>query len=361
MSQLTQLNTRIIYVLTEKKVDRNKTCIGQTPINTLLNLNLRPNCQTLKFLTKQHLEDKEKMLTIEHCELTLSIQENGLVNITTSDIENILEASGITQAESTIKGMGKWYCSDSKTMLNAIRAAQEGRHKLNEKEITYSQISSSSNNIPGDNTSDIKSKKGKTIVHHKAADALDWNEAIQLMQQLYEDAQYRNSMLIAAGCFSGLRISDLLKLKWGDVNDSDTNQVTITEQKTGKNRTIRLNSFFLKHAAKCRRALENPPKDTYIFRNNNSEENTHISRTQAYRIMQKIKEDYKVKSATVFSPHSLRKAMGRRIWLQECAKGRGEQALILLQDVFKHSSVQITRRYLGIREDEILSVYDNLN
>ena len=67
-----------------------------------------------------------------------------------------------------------------------------------------------------------------------------------------------------------------------------------------------------------------------------------------------------MKSAKVFSSHTLRKTFGRRIWLQECDQGRGDQALLLLCDVFGHSSIAITKRYLGIRQEEILSVYNSL-
>jgi hypothetical protein len=53
--------------------------------------------------------------------------------------------------------------------------------------------------------------------------------------------------------------------------------------------------------------------------------------------------------------------LGRRVWLQECDKGRGDQALLLLADVFGHANIATTKRYLGIRQEEILSVYDSLD
>ena len=49
--------------------------------------------------------------------------------------------------------------------------------------------------------------------HHKAADALDWDEAMSLIRRLREDGKSRDAMLIASGCFLGLRISDLLRLR----------------------------------------------------------------------------------------------------------------------------------------------------
>ena len=78
-------------------------------------------------------------------------------------------------------------------------------------------------------------------------------------------------------------------------------------------------------------------------------------------MLKKVRVRYRVMSAQVFSSHSLRKTFGRRVWLQECDRGRGDQALLLLCDVFGHSSIAITKRYLGIRQEEILSVYDSLD
>lgn len=105
-----------------------------------------------------------------------------------------------------------------------------------------------------------------------------------------------------------------------------------------------------KFAASCRRALGSPAIDTYVFTAEGKDE--PVSRQAV---------DKMLKWAKVFSSHSLRKTFGRRVWLQECDKGRGDQALLLLADVFGHTSIATTKRYLGIRQDEILSVYDALD
>ena len=191
---------------------------------------------------------------------------------------------------------------------------------------------------------------------HKAADAMDWNEAMLLVNHLYEDGRYRDSLLIASGCYLGLRISDLLQLRWQDLLSED---FTINEQKTGKTRTLRINPSLQRIATSCRKALGRPTENSYIFVAEGKE--LPISRQAVDLMLKQLKVKYRIKSAKVFSSHSLRKTFGRRIWLQECDKGRGEQALLLLCDVFGHSSIAITKRYLGIRQDEILSVYDSLD
>ena len=60
---------------------------------------------------------------------------------------------------------------------------------------------------------------------------------------------YKISLLIAIGCFTGLRISDILALRWKQI--LDVTEFTITERKTGKQRTIRLNKELQEHIKDC--------------------------------------------------------------------------------------------------------------
>ena len=61
-----------------------------------------------------------------------------------------------------------------------------------------------------------------------------------------------------------------------------------------------------------------------------------------------------------FSTNSLRKTFGRKIFKLASSQGQGELALIKLSELFNHSNASITRIYLGIKEDEMLSTYDLL-
>lgn len=194
---------------------------------------------------------------------------------------------------------------------------------------------------------------------HKPADALDWDEAMRLINRLTKDKRYRDSMLIASGCFLGLRISDILKLKWKDILDDDV--ITIVEKKTKKSRHLKINSQYRRHAVFCYEQLGQPPKERLLFGNPLIEFKEPISRQRIATILKNIKKQYNVKTAKVFSSHSLRKTFGRRVWNNECQNNRGEMALMLLCEVFNHSNINITKRYLGIRQDEILSVYDSLD
>jgi integrase len=75
-------------------------------------------------------------------------------------------------------------------------------------------------------------------------------------------------------------------------------------------------------------------------------------------INRKLKKlDVKYGLGISFSTHSFRKTFGRRIWDKN---DNSEKSLILLGQIFNHSSVAITKRYLGIREQEIKNVYLSL-
>ena len=79
------------------------------------------------------------------------------------------------------------------------------------------------------------------------ADFLQWDEAMNLIRKLFKDKNYSMSLLIALGCFFGLRISDIPSLSWNQI--LDINEFTIIEHKTGKKRTIRINSQLQRHIA----------------------------------------------------------------------------------------------------------------
>lgn len=57
------------------------------------------------------------------------------------------------------------------------------------------------------------------------------------------------------------------------------------------------------------------------------------------------------------SSHSLRKSFARRVYQNQ---NESENSLVLLSDIFGHSSIAITRRYLGIRQETISNVYLSL-
>ena len=168
------------------------------------------------------------------------------------------------------------------------------------------------------------------------ADYLVWSDAMNLIRKLAKDENYKISLLIALGCFTGLRISDILSLRWKQILGAD--EFTVIEKKTGKVRTIRLNPQLQEHIKECYEHINpvgiNAP------------------------ILKEVKKKYRLKIKN-FSCHSLRKTFGRQVYNMN--SDNAELALVKLMELFNHSSVAITKRYLGLRQEEILQTYDCLS
>lgn len=187
---------------------------------------------------------------------------------------------------------------------------------------------------------------------YTTADYLQWSEAMMLVKKLYRDNRFRDSMLVATGFMTGLRISDILRLTFADILNGD--MLIINEKKTGKRREIPLSIDYQKHIADCFKALGLSDSTKPMFL---SYQGGVITVQMVNKTLHGLKERYHL-SIDHFSSHSLRKTFGRRIY--DTAKDR-EYALIKLSSVLGHSNCAITRRYLGIKREEILDCYAALD
>jgi len=181
------------------------------------------------------------------------------------------------------------------------------------------------------------------------ADYLDWLAVQNLYQKLERDGQYTFALLIHVGSYTGLRISDLLGLKWEHLLGQDS--YVITEGKTGKQRTLYYHMDTKEMVARMENELQPDPED-FIFLNRFGQV---LSPQFINRKLKDINTQYKL--GIKYSTHSFRKSFGRRIWSNN---SNSEKSLVLLSQIFNHSSTAITRRYLGIREEEIKNVYLSL-
>ena len=188
---------------------------------------------------------------------------------------------------------------------------------------------------------------------YTTADYLEWDTAMALIRKLYRDGDYRFSLLIGCGCFFGLRISDLRILTWSMLLDEDS--FMINEQKTSKRRIIKINKSFHKHIEDCCEALKITDKQQPCFISNKGGIYS-IQRINVHFKEIRVKYGLKIKN---FSTHTMRKTFGRKV--VESAGKDAEMALIRLSEIFNHSSPQITRRYLGLRQQELSEVYESLD
>ena len=166
------------------------------------------------------------------------------------------------------------------------------------------------------------------------------------------DGNHKISLLIACGCFFGLRISDLLTLTWEQLLDSDTFE--LIEKKTDKKRVIKINSQLQKHIQECYTCLNPQSIETNCFV---SQKNCIYSIQRINIILKEIKIKYNLK-VNNFSSHSFRKTFGRAVYNN--AGDNSEMALVKLSELFNHSDIKTTRKYLGLRQEELLETYELL-
>jgi len=182
------------------------------------------------------------------------------------------------------------------------------------------------------------------------ASYLEWNELTQLIRKLQRDKEYKFCLLLSIGCFTGLRISDILKLHWSQILNKDV--LELTEKKTKKYRSIKLNKDLQQIIEQCYELMKSPNNEELVFLNRFK---TKAINVQWVKLKQ-IFIDYKIKTDGC-STHSMRKTFGRFIWQ---VNNHSEKSLLLLSEIFNHSSIITTKRYLGIRIEEIHNVYDQL-
>lgn len=184
------------------------------------------------------------------------------------------------------------------------------------------------------------------------SDYLEWKEAMNLIRSLYRDGKFQMSLFVSIGCFWGLRVSDILGLHWKQILNVD--EFSIIERKTGKSRTIRINPQLKRHILDCYRQIQPIGVDAPILV---SQKGTIFTIQRINVILKEIKIKYGL-SVGNFSCHSLRKTFGRQVY--NVNGESAELALIKLMELFNHSSVAITKRYLGLRTQELLETYDCL-
>ena len=184
------------------------------------------------------------------------------------------------------------------------------------------------------------------------ADYLSWEQNLNLIRKLYDDGEIKMSLLISMGSFWGLRISDLLRLKWDDVLEKD--KFVLAEKKTGKHREIKINDQLKRHIRDCYQQI-NPHKiEDFIF---TSQKGSVFSIQRINVIFKTLKVRYNL-SVQNFSTHSMRKTFGREVFNKSGTNA--ELSLVKLSQLFNHSNVATTRRYLGIAKEEMMQTYDLL-
>ena len=173
----------------------------------------------------------------------------------------------------------------------------------------------------------------------------------------------RNKMLFLIGINVGIRASDLRTLRWSffyEKNEDGTLEFkpfyTLQPMKQRKqkkfvklffNQTVKtaINNYTMEYP------IEN--LDDYLFFSRKG--NEPITVQSLWDIIKATASEAGIKQN--IGSHSLRKSFGYHIWHKAEDKNK---ALVILQQIFNHSSTQTTAKYIGILDEEIEDMFNSI-
>lgn len=162
-------------------------------------------------------------------------------------------------------------------------------------------------------------------------------EQIDLVKKILKEHGTRDYLLFLMGINSGLRISDILKLKIYDVRNR--NYIEIKEQKTSKYKKFPITDSFKNVLEEY---IYNKNDNDWLFPSQRGAK--AITRIQAYRIISNACFEAGIEAR--IGTHTLRKTFGYHFYQEN-------KDIALLQSILNHSAPSVTLRYIGITQDII--------
>lgn len=181
---------------------------------------------------------------------------------------------------------------------------------------------------------------------------MDYVEPIRDINKVNDISEYlkrtnpRNFIMFRIGFFTGLRISDILKLKVSDVKPT-SRYIMMREKKTSKQKLIEINKNLRKDLDwYCQGKYD----DEYLIKSREGA-NKPITRDMALKI---VKETCSMFGIEKTGTHTLRKTFGYHYYKQT-------KDIVVLQKLFNHSSPSVTLRYIGIVQDSLNEALRNFS
>ena len=184
------------------------------------------------------------------------------------------------------------------------------------------------------------------------SDYLPYEELKRLLDKLHKDKKYIWELYVRVSFCTALRASDVLSLTWSDIINRSS--LVKREQKTGKVRKIQFSQNTQDRFDELYMLMKRPNPAELIFFNRRTGKPFTIQYIN--RIIKNWKEKYRIKIGN-FSTHTFRKTFGRYVYDKNQNKS---EALVLLNSILRHTSIDVTKVYIGLRDEEIQSVYSSI-
>lgn len=162
-----------------------------------------------------------------------------------------------------------------------------------------------------------------------------------LLSQILEWLKKKNTrdyLMFLIGINTGLRVSDILRLRYKDLNREI---IYITEKKTGKLKEIPVNSVLREEIKKM--GVEY--KEQYIFKSRQG--SGPITTQRAWQIIKAIERKFKLKN---LGTHTMRKTFGYHFYQEK-------KDVVTLMYIFQHATPEITLRYIGVNRNMVNEAY----
>ena len=173
--------------------------------------------------------------------------------------------------------------------------------------------------------------------------------AIKAMLQ--SEKKNREFLLFTIALNSGLRVSDLLDLRVGDLWSEDgtpLKEFSKRAQKTGSFATTQINRSILDAMRLARSGIDQYDSESKLF---------PVTRQTVSRWVKKWCHAVGIDQGN-YAAHSLRKTFAYHFWKEE---GETEKALVVVSKALGHMSTGVTMEYLGIGREKIAAVQSKLN
>ncbi len=201
-------------------------------------------------------------------------------------------------------------------------------------------------------------RNGMVSSKHKAEPIKNIKDILKIKQYLLGKHSKRDYALFVVGINVGLRASDLVKLKVGEVYDTERKEfkksVRVLELKSGKEREFTLNNSAINALMLYFEERGTISKDDWVF---HSQKKTPLHVKSVARMLRELGRELKLPYH--LSSHTLRKTFGYQAYMGNIQKDVG--FIYTLQAIFNHSSAKTTLRYIDIDVEKIQNVYQALN
>lgn len=207
------------------------------------------------------------------------------------------------------------------------------------------------------------------IANEHTSEPIKSIDDIEMVSRWFIDnGRYRDNMLFIVGINFGLRVSDLLTLRFSHLIDDQFRFKTtfpILEKKTSKtrkvpkNRYITINSAVIDAVVLYLQNTDGVKLSDYMFRSE-SNRGSNVNRPMHRNSVERILKDagHELGLDIHIATHTLRKTFA---YHQMLMSNNDPRKLLLLQKMFGHSTSAQTLDYIGITGEEIEDAYTKLN